>query len=107
MTKRQIAYFILCIVGTSLPCSQLVPFLREHGLNLQMMIQQLFENRISSFFGIDVVVTTFVLWLFVYIEGTRLRMRRLWIYVICSLLVGVSLGLPLFLLMRQSKAEVS
>lgn len=107
MKKKQLAYFILCIVGTILPYSQFIPFLREHGLNLQMMVQQLFENRISSFFGIDVVVSAIVLWIFIYIEGTRLRMRRLWMYVVCSLLVGVSLGLPLFLLMRQSKVDVS
>ena len=104
MTK-QILYFILCIAGTILPYSEFIPFLREHGLDTSLFLQQLFANRVSGFFGLDVIVSSLVLWVFVYAEGTRLRMRHLWIYVASNLLVGVSLGLPLFLLMRQSKLD--
>ena len=107
MTKKQILYLILCFAGTILPCSQLIPFLREHGLDVPLIVQQLFANKISGFFGLDVVVSSVVLWVFVYFEGPRLKMRRLWIYVVCSLLVGVSLGLPLFLMMRESKLDRS
>jgi hypothetical protein len=32
-------------------------------------------------------------------------MRHLWLYIVANLLVGVSLGLPLFLLARQSKLD--
>jgi hypothetical protein len=42
-----------------------------------------------------------VLWVFVFAEGGRLGMRHLWLPVVGSLLFGVSLGLPLFLYMRQ------
>jgi hypothetical protein len=28
-------------------------------------------------------------------------MRRLWLYVVCNVMVGVSLALPLFLLFRE------
>jgi hypothetical protein len=102
---KKTLYLVLCIVGTILPCSQLVSFLREHGLDLSLFFQQLFANKVSGFFGLDVIVSSLVLWIFVYSEGARLRMRRLWIYIACNLLVGVSLGLPLFLLMRESKLE--
>lgn len=107
MTKKQVLYLILCFAGMILPYSQLIPFVREHGLDMPLVVQQLFANRISGFFGLDVVVSSVVLWVFVYFEGTRMRMRHLWIYVVCSLLVGVSLGLPLFLLMRESKLDRS
>lgn len=107
MTKKQIVYLILCFAGTVLPCSQLLPFLGEHGLDMQLLFQQLFANRISGFFGLDVIVSSVVFWVFVYSEGTRLKMRHLWIYVACNLLVGVSMGLPLFLMMRESKLERS
>jgi uncharacterized membrane-anchored protein YhcB (DUF1043 family) len=30
-------------------------------------------------------------------------MKHLWVYVLCTLLVGVSLGLPLFLFFRERK----
>ena len=107
MTKKQIFYLVLSIAGTILPYSQLIPFLMEHGPDLPLILQQLFANRISGFFGLDVVVSSVVLWIFVFAEGTRLKMRRLWIYLACNLLVGVSLGLPLFLMMRESKIERS
>ncbi len=98
-------YLILCILGTVLPYSQFVPFLLEHGLDVNLFLEQLFTNRISAFFGMDVIVSSLVLWVFVYWEGSRLKMQNLWIYIASNLLVGVSLGLPLFLLMRQRKLE--
>ena len=101
----QTTYLILCILGTILPYSQFVPFLLEHGLNLQFFFEQLFVNRISSFFAMDSIVSSLVLWVFVFWEGSRLGMKNLWVYVASNLLVGVSLGLPLFLLMRQRKLE--
>ncbi|MEJ1931783.1 DUF2834 domain-containing protein [Nostoc sp. NIES-2111] len=98
-------YLLLCILGTVLPYSQFLPFLLEHGLNIPLFLEQLFANRISSFFGLDLIVTSLVFWVFVFWEGTRLKMPNLWVYVASNLLVGVSLGLPLFLLMRQQHLE--
>ena len=104
---KKIIYLVLCIAGTILPLSQFILFLREHGLDLPLFFQQLFASPVSGFFGMDVIVSSLALWVFVYSEGTRLKMRHLWIYVVCNLLVGVSLGLPLFLLMRQAKLDQS
>jgi hypothetical protein len=101
----QTTYLILCILGTALPFSQFVPFLIEHGLDLKLLFEQLFANRISAFFGMDVIVSSLVLWIFVFWEGSRLKMNHLWVYIASNLLVGVSLGLPLFLLMRQRQME--
>lgn len=98
-------YLALCIVGTVLPLTQFIPFLVEHGLNLNLFWQQLFANRISSFFGMDLIITSIVLWVFIGWEGTRLKMSNLWVYIASNLLVGVSLALPLFLLMRQRQLE--
>ena len=104
---KRTLYLILCVLGTVLPCSQLVPFLREHGLDLPLFFRELFANRVSAFFGMDVIVSSLVLWVLVFTEGARLKMRHLWVYVACNLLVGVSLGLPLFLLMREVRLESS
>jgi hypothetical protein len=99
------AYLILCILGTALPYSQFVPFLLEEGLNINAFFRELFANQISVFFGMDVIVSSLVFATFVFSEGSRLKMKNLWIYIASNLLVGVSLGLPLFLLMRQRKLE--
>ena len=99
-------YLIAAVLGAVLPLSQLIPFLQTHGLDLKLFFAFLFANNVSGFFGMDVIVSSVVLWLFVFSEGHRLRMRRLWLYVVCSLAVGVSLGLPLFLFFRQRALDI-
>lgn len=100
--KPKIFYLLLCVAGTILPLSFLLQFLREHGLNLRLFVEQLFANSISSFFGVDVIVSAICLWLFVFVEGRGARVKNLWAPIVASLLVGVSLGLPLFLYLRES-----
>ena len=101
--KPKTFYLLLCLLGTILPYLFLVPFLREHGLDLRRLFEELFANRISSFFGMDVIVTTVCLWIFVYFEGRRSRISHLWAPILASLTVGVSLGLPLFLYLREAR----
>lgn len=48
------------------------------------------------------VVSAIVLILFIRTEDRRLGMRLLWLPIISVLLVGVSLGLPLFLILDNS-----
>ncbi len=97
----QYLYLILCMLGTVLPYSQFVPFVAEHGLDVRLFVEQMFANRIAGLFGLDVIVSSIVLWAFVFTEGRRQQMRHLWVYVLCNVAVGVSLGLPLFLYMRE------
>lgn len=94
-------FLIAAILGTVLPLSYLFPFLATYGLDLRMFFRQLFQNDISAFFGMDVLVSAFALWLFVFSEGRRKGMKNLWVYPLCTLTVGVSLGLPLFLFFRE------
>jgi hypothetical protein len=98
-------YLGLCVVGTILPWAALLPFLRTHGLDARAFVDQLFGAPVSGFFGLDVIVSSFVLWAFVLFEGRRLAMTWLWAPIAANLLVGVSLGLPLFLYMREVQRE--
>ena len=94
-------YLALCVLGVLLPYSQLAPWLLQHGLDFPLLFHQLFANRIGGFFGVDVIVSSFALWVLVFSEGRRVGVHHLWLPVLASLVVGVSLGLPLFLYMRQ------
>jgi len=98
-------YLLLAVLGTLLPYSQFVPWLLAHGIDLPLFFRELFANRIGGFFGMDVFVSTAALWTFVVAEGRRLGVRHLWAPVVASLAVGVSLGLPLFLYLRQRALE--
>ena len=98
-------YLALCVAGTVLPCWQFFPFLAEHGLNLRLFFAQLFANPVSGFFGLDVIVSSVVLWVLVLVDGRRAGVTHLWAPIAASLAVGVSLGLPLFLYMRERRLE--
>ena len=103
--KPKILYLILCLVGVLIPYWQFLPWALEHGLNLALFARELFANRIGAFFGMDVVVSAVALIAFTRIEGARLGIRRRWLVVLAVLVVGVSLGLPLFLYLREAELE--
>ena len=96
-------YLILCVAGTVLPYWQFYPFLREHGLDVRLFVEQLFANPVSGFFGLDVIVSSVVLWVLVFVEGRRAGVKHLWAPIAANLAVGVSLGLPLFLYLREGR----
>ena len=100
-------YLGTAILGTVLPLRFLVPFLMTNGLDLPLFFQQLFQNNVSAFFGLDVIISSLALWLFIFSEGRRRQMRALWVYVICNLVVGVCLALPLFLFFRERKLQAN
>jgi Terpene cyclase DEP1 len=96
-------FLTLAILGAVVPLSYFFPFLATHGLDLPLFFRQLFQNNISAFFGTDVIISALVLCLFVYSEGRKRGMKHLWVYILSTLLVGVSLGLPLFLYFRERR----
>lgn len=101
------AYLALCLLGLALPYWKLVPWLLDHGLNLTFLFQELFATRIGAFFGLDVVVSALALFVFIFAEGRRLSLSLLWLPVLTTLIVGVSLGLPLFLYLRQRQLDAA
>jgi uncharacterized protein DUF2834 len=82
-------YLGLCVIDTVLPSSQLIPFLQEHGSNVRLFFEQPLATPISRFFGMDVLVSSVVLWVLVLFEGRRAGMTRLWAPIVANLTVGV------------------
>ena len=104
--KRKTAYLIFCVLGILLPYSQFVPWVvAQHGVPMGLFVRELFANRIGAFFGMDVLVSAVVLISFVQREGKRLGVRHLWLPIAGTLVVGVSLGFPLFLYLREGTLE--
>jgi len=104
--KLRHLYLAFAVIGLVLPYSQLVPWIVEHhALNMELFIRDLFANRISAFFAMDVIVSAIVLISFIRTEGKRLGTRMLWLSIVSVLVVGVSLGLPLFLYLRQHELD--
>lgn len=100
-------YLSLCVIGTVLPYSQFLQFVREHGLDGRAFLGELFATHIGGFFGWDVIVSSVVLWIMVGVEGRRAGVRHRWAPLAANLAVGVSLALPLFLYMREARRELA
>ena len=94
-------YLLLAVLGAALPYSQFIPWLSVHGLNVPLLLAELFAGQVSAFFGLDVIVSALVLIVFIFHEGAQRRMRMLWLPVVATCLIGVSCGLPLFLYLRE------
>jgi hypothetical protein len=104
--KLRYVYLGFALIGLLLPYSQFVLWIVEHhAMNVPLFIHDMFANRISAFFAMDVIISAIVLIIFVLVEGRRLGMRTLWLPVTATFLIGVSLGLPLFLYLRQLQLD--
>lgn len=84
--KTRIVYLVLCVLGTILPCWQLIAWLFERGPDPRRFLQDLFANRISTFFVLDVVISAAVLIVFIQAERLRARIRRSWIPILATFL---------------------
>ena len=105
--NRKNIYLLLCILGVAIPYSQFVPWVMENGLHIGLLVRELFANRVSAFFGLDVLVSSAVLVVFMRIEGRLVRMRFRWLPIVGLCAVGVSLALPLFLYLRERALDGS
>jgi hypothetical protein len=94
-------YLVFCVIGLLLPYAQFVPWVMEHGLDMRLFFSELAANRISRFFGWDVIVSAFVLLAFMRVERRRQPVNHWWMPIAGTLLVGVSFGFPLFLYLRE------
>jgi hypothetical protein len=103
MTRKYV-YLALFIIGTIVPYAAFIPWVFDHGLDISRMVEELFVNRISAFFGLDVIVSTMVFWVFLNWEGKRIGVP-LWPPIVASLTVGVSSALPLFLFLREGRMQ--
>jgi Protein of unknown function DUF2834 len=103
--KPETLYLVLCILGLLLSYTEFVPRVMQHGLNLPLFARELFANPIGAFFGMDVIVSAVVFVAFTRIESRRVGIRHRCLVIVAVLTVGVSLGLPLFLYLREQQLE--
>ena len=105
--KSQTKYLLLSILVAIIPYTQFIPWVARNGLNMPLFVHQLFANQIGGFFAMDVLVSAITFLFFVGLESSRLQMRgwARWLPLVSVLTVGVSLGLPLFLYLRELKLE--
>ena len=103
--RNKIFYGILCSLGFVLLYWQFISWLLDNGLDVIALFEEAAQSRISTFAWLDVTISALVLIGFIWFEGSRLKMSKLWLPTLGTLGVGVSFGLPLFLLLREIYLE--
>ena len=98
-------YLILAVLGFVLPYYFFVSFLIENGLDLGLLLNQLFANDISTFFAVDLIITAIVFLAFAIREAGKYQMRNGWLYIVATLAVGPSFAFPLFLYFREERIQ--
>ena len=93
--------------GAAIPYTKFVPWLLHNGLNLRLFFREMTANDIAGFFVLVVVMSAVVVIVFSRLEGQQMRIRNRWLVPVALVAVGVSLGLPLFLYLRERAIEES
>lgn len=98
-------YLILAILGFVAPYYFFLQISGENGFDLVQLIQPMFANNLLRGVAMDLLVSVIVFWVYVFAEANKLQMRNPWLYLLATLLVGLSFALPLFLYFRERKLE--
>ena len=104
MTQKNI-FLILAVAGFIAPYYFFLQLPGANGFNLPTLIQPLFANNLVRGVAMDLTVSVIVFWVYVFAEANKLQMKNAWLYLLATLLVGLSFALPLFLYFRERKLE--
>ena len=99
--RVSVLYWLLALIGGVVPLAAVLPWLGQHGIDVPLLLSELFSNRVSAFFGLDVLLSAAALLVLIAVDGRRSGTRFLWLAIAATCLVGVSCGLPLFLALRE------
>jgi Protein of unknown function DUF2834 len=99
-------YAVLCVIGTIVPLYFLGSFAVDEGIDVRAFYDQMTATDIALFAWADVVVSALAVIAFALHERSR-GLTSWWLAVVATLTVGVSLGLPLLLLLRERASRAA
>ena len=102
MTPFRIVMIVLCVLGVVLPFRYFLPWLMANDWDLGAMVDAWHVNDASSGLVWDLTVAAVTLTVWIVWESVT---RRRWIGLLAipaTYMIGVSLGLPLYLLLRRA-----
>ena len=98
----KMAYASLAVLGTVLPWWFFGDWFAENGFSPMSFIADLFANGAAAGFSIDVLLSIFVFWIWVWGDAARHKINNWWLVFPAGFCVGLSLALPLYLFFRES-----
>lgn len=95
-------YLLLAIVGAIVPYIFFIQFIRVEGFSLLAFVEALFVNGAAGGFSADLLITSFVFWLFMFVQQSRSKGPKPYLFIILNLAIGLSCALPAYLYAREN-----
>ncbi|MEM7034676.1 MAG: DUF2834 domain-containing protein [Chloroflexota bacterium] len=105
MTIAKSFYLICAILGTIIPWLLFANFFAHEGFNIPLFLQSLFVNGAAGGFSADVLISMVVFWVWSYVDAKQHQIRHWWVVLLTGCTVGLSLALPLYLYLKESKLQ--
>ena len=98
---RERLLLILTVVGFIVPNAFVIAFLIDEGIEIGRFFSLWTASLPSTQLVFDLVIASLAFFVWATLEGPRAGIRRWWLCIPATLLVGFCFGLPLFLWMRE------
>jgi hypothetical protein len=107
MLTRRRFLLVATVVGFAVPNAMVVVFFAEHGVDLGRYLDNWFATLPSAQLVADLVIccVAFIGWS--AWDGPRSGVRRWWVTIPATALVGVCFAVPLYLLLRDRALDAA
>lgn len=92
-------YLLLAILGAAIPIAFFVNFAATDGIDLVAFVQALFVNGAAGGFTADLLITSFVFWIYMFSNQTD--GPKPWLFIALNLCIGLSCAFPAYLWARS------
>jgi hypothetical protein len=77
----------------------------QESFTLKGLFEACFANFYTASISSDLLIGSTAVMAWMIIEGNRLKMKRLWLYVVLAFMVSFAFSCPLFLYFRELKIK--
>lgn len=85
-----------------MPYTQFVPWTNANGLNLKLLLSEMFANQIATGIAIDALFTGLVIIIFILFDRKIAKVKFFWIPIVGIFLSGIAFALPFYLYLRET-----
>lgn len=105
MKNLKVFYIVAAVLGAVIPWIFFAQFFVQNGFNLPLIVQSLFVNGASGGFSADVLISIVVFLVWSFSDSKKHNIRNWWLVLPASCTVGLSLALPLYLILRLEQKK--
>lgn len=96
-TDMKKIYLVAAIIGAIIPCFFFFQYIQLNGVNLPDFISALFVNGAAGGFSADLLLSSFVFWVFMFQQLKMSNAPKPWLFIALNLVIGLSCALPAYL----------